>query len=187
MEPSPPTMPTPQSRSNAAPPRAVVAVLDDDIRFIRMVERVLREENIAVHPVTTLDLDEAVAVVAAERCDLALVDVFMYDNAAGFDLVERLRACPATSRLPLVVSSGARREVARRIEFLREHQCALLLKPFTPDELIATVRQHLAAPALAHSPAETVGAPSRTPASIVPAVMSHRFAARAEACAPSAD
>lgn len=163
-------------------PTATIAVLDDDIRFIRMVERVLREADIAVLPVTTLDLDEAVAVIGAAGCGLALIDVFMYDNAAGFDLVERLRAHPATARLPLVVSSGARREVERRADFLREHQCGLLFKPFTPDDLIATVRQHLAAPAPALREAAI-----RTPAGTAPAALSRRYAGPAEAYAPSAD
>ena len=39
-----------------------VAVLDDDIKFIRLVERVLRQEHIDVLPITTLDLDEAVTI-----------------------------------------------------------------------------------------------------------------------------
>lgn len=183
MEPLAPDSPESASRPQHGPPVGTIALLDDDIRFIRMVERVLREENIAVFPVTTLDLDEAVAVVAAERCDLAMVDVFMYDNAAGFDLVERLRANPATSRLPLIVSSGAHREVARRVDFLHEHDCGLLLKPFTPDDLIDAVRHQLAT-ASAVSAARSL---SHTPAGIAPPAPSRRFAGPAEAFAPSPD
>ena len=127
-------------------PSPDVAVLDDDIQFIRMVERVLKSESIGIYPVTTLDLEEAARVIGESGCHLALIDIFMYGNAAGFDLISRLRADPATASLPILVTSGAQREVARRVEFLQENHCELLLKPFTPDELIRSVRK-LRAPA----------------------------------------
>jgi DNA-binding response OmpR family regulator len=117
-----------------------VAVLDDDVRFIRMVERVLNMEDIGVQPITTIDLDEAERVVAETGCFAALVDIMMYDNASGFDLVERLRRNPATQAMPLIITSGAKRELARRVDFLREHHCAVLLKPFAPEQLVAQVR-----------------------------------------------
>lgn len=128
--------------STSTPSRATIAVLDDDQRFIRMVERVLATDGLATEPVTTLDLDEACRVVAAVEPSLALVDVFMYGNAAGFDLVERLRANPATAHLPLLVTSGARREVASKLAFLQEHDCGVLLKPFDGEELLARIHKY---------------------------------------------
>lgn len=117
-----------------------IAVLDDDIRFIRMVERVLAIERIGTVPITTIDLDEAVRIVGEGGFSAVLVDIMMYGYAAGFDLIEKLRSTPATAALRLVVVSGARRELGRRIDFLRSHNCAVLLKPFEPDELIAKLR-----------------------------------------------
>ena len=126
--------------------RATIAVLDDDQRFIRMVERVLASDGLAAAPVTTLDLDEACRVVASLAPALALVDVFMYGNAAGFDLVERLRADPATASLPLLVTSGAHREIAGRLTFLKDHGCGVLLKPFDAEDLLATIHEYESAP-----------------------------------------
>jgi DNA-binding response OmpR family regulator len=120
--------------------RGPVAVIDDDLPFIRMVERGLATESIAVQPVTTMDIDEAVRVVEAERCQAAFVDVFMYGDALGFSLVERLRANAGTRTLPIVVTSGARREIGRHVEFLQEHRCAVLLKPFDLADIIARVQ-----------------------------------------------
>lgn len=117
-----------------------VAVLDDDIQFIRLVERILRANKIAMLPVTTLDIDEAVRVVRQSGCQAAVVDVYMYGSAVGFTLVERLRSDPKTARMPIVVASGARREVGRHVGFLQEHGCSVLLKPFDMDELIPRLR-----------------------------------------------
>lgn len=125
-----------------------VAVLDDDIRFIRMVERVLAEHQIGVFGVTTLDLDEATRVIRESGCGIALVDVFMYGSAAGFDVIERLRQNSETSGLRVIVTSGARRELGKRVGFLQQHDCDVLVKPFEPDELIARVVPMQTAPRL---------------------------------------
>src|SRR5688572_18712191 len=107
-----------------------IAVLDDDVQFIRMVERILKTEGTPIQPVTTPDLDEAVRVVAETDCQAALVDIYMYGEAAGFELVELLRSNAATADMPLIVTSGAYQEIARRVPFLQRHGCLVLPKPF---------------------------------------------------------
>lgn len=119
---------------------APVAVIDDDIRFIRMIERALSTEDIPVQPITTLDLAEAVHLVGQSSCRAALVDVLMYGEASGFALIEKLRSDKATARVPILVTSGARREVGRHVPFLRQHDCGVLLKPFAIDELVRRLR-----------------------------------------------
>jgi DNA-binding response OmpR family regulator len=122
------------------PPLQRIALIDDDILFIRMVERVLFGERTDVVPITTLDPEEAVEIIATGDFSLALIDVMMYGHAAGFDLVERLRAHDATASMPIVITSGAQREIGRRVDFLQEHNCSVLLKPFEPEELVSRVR-----------------------------------------------
>jgi DNA-binding response OmpR family regulator len=131
----------------------LVAVLDDDVRFIRMVERVLYDEEIAVAPVTTLGLDDALHVIETLRPAVALVDIFMYGSASGFDVIERLRDHAPTASLPLVVTSGARREIGRRVAYLQSHRCDVLLKPFAPADLTAAVRRALSPARLTLMPA----------------------------------
>lgn len=117
-----------------------LAVVDDDLRFIRMVERALATEGIRVQPVTTLDVDEAVRVIVENRCQAAFVDLLLYGEALGFTLVERLRQHPATRHLPIAVTSGARRELGRHVDFLRRHRCAVLLKPFSIARVLDALR-----------------------------------------------
>jgi DNA-binding response OmpR family regulator len=116
-----------------------VAVLDDDIRFIRLVERILASDEIEVEPVTTLDIEEARRVIALSNCQAALVDIYMYGDVYGFRLVERLRKDPELAALPIIVASGAKREIGRRVGFLQENGCRVLIKPFHPEELLAAV------------------------------------------------
>ncbi len=118
-----------------------VAVIDDDIRFIRLIERILGLEGIRIQPITTLDLDEAVRVISESRCQAALIDVYMYGDALGFTLIERLRESATTAKLPLMVTSGARREIGRKVGFLQQHDCGVLLKPFEPQELLAKLHE----------------------------------------------
>lgn len=117
-----------------------VAVLDDDVRFIRLVERMLKTAGIGIEPVTTPDLDDAAAVLAGAHCSAALIDLYMYGTACGFSLVERLRAQPATRDLPVILTSGAHREIGRHVRFLVDHGCGVLLKPFSRDDLLCRLR-----------------------------------------------
>ena len=73
-----------------------VAVFDDDIQFIRLVERVLKGVNIDIEPVTTPDVEEAARVVSCGGCRAALIDLYMYGDASGLQMVEELRQNPQT-------------------------------------------------------------------------------------------
>ncbi len=116
--------------------RGRVAVFDDDIQFIRLVERVLKCVNIDIEPVTTPNVEEAVRVVSCGGCQAALVDLYMYGDIRGLQMVEELRHNPDTAELPLIVTSAAHRELGRRVSFLVEHHCSVLLKPFSIDDLL---------------------------------------------------
>jgi len=128
-----------------------VAVMDDDVKFIRMVERILSVQGVPIQPVTTPDFDEAVKVVRVTNCRAALIDIYMYGEAAGFQVVERLRNDPATSHLPLVVTSGAYREIARNVPFLKHYHCSILPKPFDADALVARLNLDEAGHGAAHT------------------------------------
>jgi DNA-binding response OmpR family regulator len=119
--------------------RERIAVFDDDIRFIRLVERVLRGVDIDIQPITTPDVDEAVRVVSCTGCRAALIDLYMYGDARGWRFVEGLRQDPRTMELPLIMTSAAHRELGRRVSFLLEHHCSVLLKPFSIDELLSRI------------------------------------------------
>ena len=126
-----------------------VAVCDDDVRFIRLVERMLDEVHACVVPVTTLDPHDAVAVIAEARCDAALIDLNIYnDGQAGLTLVRLLREHQATSAMPLLLATAATmRDVRRHGQFLRDFNCDVLPKPFSADALFEALHVVVPAPA----------------------------------------
>lgn len=116
-----------------------VVVFDDDMQFLRMVERALKSHGLRAEFVTTPGLVDAADVVSAINPRLVIVDVFMYGDAAGFSFIEVLRSRAENRDLPIVVSSGAHSELARHREFLRQHRCSVLPKPFGVDDLLRAV------------------------------------------------
>lgn len=144
------------------PPVRRIALIDDDIMFIRMVERVLFGERTELVPITTLDICEAADIVAEGGFSLVLIDIMMYGHAAGFDLVQELRRREATATVPIVVTSGEHREIGRHVDFLRQHDCTVLRKPFEPEELVARVRS------LDGEPPRTLEFPATVPTNVRP-------------------
>ncbi len=65
-------------------------------------------------------------------------DVRMPD-AAPFALLDQLAANPATAALPVVLCSGAARELEQAADRLAHPHLAVVLKPFDIDELLAVV------------------------------------------------
>jgi DNA-binding NtrC family response regulator len=146
-----------------------VAVFDDDLRFLRMVERALESHGLHMQPVTTPDLDDAVRVVALSDARAALIDIYMYGEAAGFDVIDRLRHNPETAGIPIIVTSGAYRDINKHRDFLRENNCSVLPKPFEVDQLLTTVDSALVAGKV---PAQIIDMAERRLADSEPGILS---------------
>jgi CheY-like chemotaxis protein len=117
-----------------------IAVCDDDLAFIRFVERLFSCAGATIVPVTTLDPAEAVRVIGDAGCDAALIDLRMYnDDHAGLTLVRLLRECPTTMDIPLEMVSGATRELKKHADYLHELRCAVLPKPVSAEDLLASL------------------------------------------------
>ena len=148
-------------------PTRCVVVFDDDVRFIRLVERVLAGEGIRIEPITTDDLDDGLKIVAAHAPLAIVADIYMYDVARGFEFIERLKSEPATRSFPIIVASGADRELRRSATWLDDMGCAVLPKPFSADELVDCVLHAHLRPQPAqgncvratHRPSEPAGSP----------------------------
>lgn len=127
---------------------AKVLVVDNDATTVSLLRILLQLDGYAV-----LDCGLAFHVletVSREKPDLILMDVFL-TGGDGLALLRHLRADPATARLPVVMTSGME----------LSEQCAqagansFLLKPYSPEQLAATMKRILDLKLPSDAPAET--------------------------------
>ncbi|MCL6431083.1 MAG: response regulator [Anaerolineae bacterium] len=129
-------------------PRKIL-IVDDDPHALRLVSYAFEAEGYQVAVASSGA--EALARLASERPDLVVLDVMMPDMS-GLEVCQRIRANPATARLPILMLS-ARGLVADRVSGLRSGADDYLAKPADTSELLARAEALLAR--AAYPPART--------------------------------
>lgn len=111
-------------------------VVDDDRVMVSLLTMLLQMEGFEV--VSPDPAESIAAQVVAARPDLVLMDVLMA-QADGIDILDQLRSNPDMMSLQVIMTSGMDVE-----DKCRQHGAdAFLLKPYTPDQLIQTIRTKL--------------------------------------------
>lgn len=113
--------------------KKTILVVDDEPRYVRLVEVNLLSEAYAVR--TASNGQEAVESVAASQPDLILLDVMM-PIMDGFTACERIREF---SNVPIIVVT-AKGEERDRVRGLDAGADDYIVKPFSAQELLARVR-----------------------------------------------
>lgn len=111
--------------------------IEDDEPTRYLYSRLLRKAGFVVCEAATGA--EALAVAAAERPDLVLLDINLPD-VNGFEVCRQLRSLPALARTPVVHLSALARAEADVVRGLECGADAYLTKPVAPDVLLAHVR-----------------------------------------------
>lgn len=110
-----------------------ILVVDDEPRFVRLVEANLVTEGYEV--LQANNGQEALDITAKEKPDMILLDVMMPD-LDGFEVCERIREF---SNLPIIMLT-AKGEEEHRVRGLNLGADDYIVKPFSADELLARVR-----------------------------------------------
>lgn len=114
---------------------AKILIADDEPHIRRILQFLLEQAGYRV--VVAGDGSEALAMVASEQPDLALLDVMM-PHLDGFAALERIRADRDTQRLPVIMLT-ARGESDARVRGLKVGANDYVAKPFDHEELLARV------------------------------------------------
>lgn len=112
-----------------------ILVVDDENIVLDSCRKILGSDGFTVEPVS--NVDDALAALEKERFSLLLIDIKMPGHD-GLYLMKLLRERGLV--IPIVVMSGY--TTAETMDMARNMGAtAFLPKPFTPDELLVTVRQ----------------------------------------------
>ena len=119
---------------------ARILIVDDEPNIVLSLEFLMKREgyDTAVAP----DGEAALAAMAGARPDLVILDI-MLPKLNGFEVCERIRAEPAWrgTRILMLTAKGRDTDLAKG---LRLGADAYVTKPFSTQELLATVRRLLA-------------------------------------------
>lgn len=111
-----------------------ILVIDDDPDVLELVTDVLQDAG--YETTTAADGEEAAQLLAWQTFDMVVSDI-MLPRLNGMRLLERVRR--EHPRMPVVLISGyATHELAD--EAMRRGGAHILLKPFSPADLLDTVR-----------------------------------------------
>lgn len=116
-----------------SPKKALVLVVDDDIRMLRMMKRMLELEGFQA--LVANNGDTALKTFDKETPDLVLLDIMMPDMD-GYAVCQRIREF---SQVPIIMVT-ARGDDKEKVEGLDIGADDYVTKPFSASELAARVR-----------------------------------------------
>ena len=114
--------------------RAHILVVDDDVEYLSFMELLLQGEGYTVD--VAARLDEWEAKLRGTRPDILVCDLWLTDEPP-FALLDRLAALPDTDGIPVLVCSGAVRDIDEVSPRLTGRPVAVLAKPFDIDDVLA--------------------------------------------------
>lgn len=111
-------------------------IVDDDATMVSLLKTLLELDGFEVTPST--NPDRALDNIRQLRPDLVIMDVFM-SSRDGLELLRQVRASTELGHTPVIMTSGM--DVSDRA---REAGAdGFMLKPYSPPDLIALIRQKL--------------------------------------------
>ena len=111
----------------------------DDSKVIRVrVKEMLPQGNFNV--LEAKDGQEGLTNILKERPNLIMLD-FLLPKVTGWQVFQKIQSQPQLKKIPLVLMSGRKEEVAEKIpEPFEKHYFAFLEKPFEKKELTAAIQ-----------------------------------------------
>ncbi len=124
-------------------PRPVVAVIDDDPRFVDLMKDVLGEIGYRC-AIPAIDAGDAGVAVAAVKPDLAMLDLRGIGESGGLAMLQRLRTDPRLLHLPVLICSADTQQLRdHAAQLSRIPHLAILEKPFGIETLSGVLHRLL--------------------------------------------
>ena len=131
-----------------APTGKHILVVNDTEEVIELFRDILEGMG---HRVTATsfapeDLHEVIKI----RPDLVILDLMLGGESVGWQLAQKMRMSPDTAKIPIVICTGASREVREQEGWLAAQSIKIVLKPFSLADLELAVTKAFDLPSLMH-------------------------------------
>lgn len=140
-------------------PKHILAINNDDA-VLDVFRQLLGDEGYRVSTQQYAGRD--LTKIAALAPDLIILDYMWATDDSGWSLLQILRMDPGFAKIPIVLCTGAVREVRELAGRLEEMRVRVVLKPFDIDELLVAVADGLA-------PGAATGSNGHVPGAATPA------------------
>jgi DNA-binding response OmpR family regulator len=118
-----------------------ILLIEGDSTLGDTLRSAFEDEGYQVHLTAQApSVDEVVDI----QPDLVMLDIGRNETAAGWQFVQELKAAPRAADLPIVISSGDGAIVAQQDVRVRSEAAAILIKPFSLDDLLPVVATAIA-------------------------------------------
>ncbi len=117
--------------------RSHIIVINHSDDLLDLYADLLTEEGYTVSTQTVFDPDLTAIAELAPVC--VIIDYFVRGDAAERDVLSRLMTDERTHAIPLIVCTGAVRDIEEIRDRLEAESVAIILKPFEIDQLLATI------------------------------------------------
>lgn len=118
-----------------------IAIIEDDIGLLQMLELLLTEEGYRV--ITCTNGQKAHALIRHTLPDVILLDLRLETPDAGGMVLGLLELDPMTQQIPVIVCSADTQALRRWSLLLQERKYSVLEKPVQPVLLLETVGEVL--------------------------------------------
>lgn len=117
--------------------KPVVAVVNDDTQFLRMMEMILA--SVGYETLIFFEGSTAFTDIRTNLPDLVVLDIRMENPESGWIILDLMRLDETTASIPVVVCSADHDQLLSKQEYLRSKRVGILRKPFDIDDLISKV------------------------------------------------
>src|SRR5829696_1746988 len=133
--------------SSLSPPsldghRSHILAINNDSAVLALFRDLLEEAGYQVSTQAYVDRD--LTQIKALKPDLIVLDYMWAHEDDSWSLLQMLRMDPATAAIPIVLCTGAVREVEALAPHLLEMGITVVLKPFNIDQLVDAIHERLA-------------------------------------------
>jgi DNA-binding NtrC family response regulator len=119
-----------------------IVVINDTEEILELFKAILHDE--AGHEVTLLSFHPQIMGNILELMpDLIISDHVFGEEKIGWQFIQKLKMVRETACIPVIVCSGAVKELKELEGFLTSKNVGILYKPFDVDELLTLVEKHL--------------------------------------------